>query len=180
MVLEEDAVLDASSLERLHLMLADMKGVPWDLIMLESGHLGLTGSWRYVGQNVATCANWTTETCTWMGSRGYLITKQGADVLLRNAKPYVVQTDAVMALTATFDPTFKMYWTTQDIAYPTYLRRSSIWDGCVKCYAPLKVVWYVLLLGVLLASAIAICFLVYRVDASKIYIATMFRLNPNG
>ena len=149
LVLEEDAILDAISLKRLDQLLIDMKNITWDLLMLEGGHVGLTGVWKYVGQNAATCANWSTinrdEACNWMGSRGYLITKRGAEVLLKNAVPFMVQTDALMGLTATFDPSFSMYWSVMDITHPTYLRSSRLWDGCIKCYAPLRWGWYVVL-----------------------------------
>ena len=147
LVLEEDAVIDARSLQRLHELLFDMKELKWDLLMLETGHLGLNGVWKYVGNMAATCANWSTvdgwEACNWMGSRGYLITERGAELLLQNAHPLMVQTDALMGLTATFDPTFSMYWTLYDIAHPTYLRRSKLWDGCIKCYAPVRMLGYI-------------------------------------
>ena len=147
LVLEEDAVLDAKSLERLQELLFDMKELKWDLLMLETGHLGLNGVWRYVGNMAATCANWSTvdgwKACNWMGSRGYLITERGAELLLKNAHPLMVQTDALMGLTATFDPTFSMYWTLYDVAHPTYMRRSRLWDGCIKCYAPVRVMGYI-------------------------------------
>ena len=149
LVLEEDAVLDATSLKRFDRLMVDMKNLSWDLLMLEGGHVGLTGVWRYVGRSAATCADWTTvdsgASCNWMGSRGYLITERGAKMLLKNAHPYMVQTDALMGLTATFDPTFLMYWTVMDIARPTYLRGSRLWDGCIKCYAPLRGIWYLVL-----------------------------------
>jgi hypothetical protein len=132
--------------ERLQVLLADVKDTNWDLLMLESGHLGLNGVWRYVGNTAATCANWSTldswESCNWMGSRGYLVTERGAKRLLRNAHPFLVQTDALMGLTATFDPTFLMFWPLRDIAHPTYLRRSRLWDGCIKCYVSVRWTWY--------------------------------------
>ena len=55
----------------------------------------------------------------------------------------MVQTDVLMGLTATFNPTFSMYWTLYDIAHPTYLRRSKLWDGCIKCYAPVRMLGYI-------------------------------------
>ena len=168
-VLEEDAILDERSRYRLEGVVKDMQNMQWDLIMLESGHFGLTGSWRYIGGNVATCANWTTKECGWMGSRGYLITERGARILLRNARPFLVQTDAVMALTATFDPTFQMFWTAHDIAHPTYLRRSSLWDGCVKCYAPLSGLWYVIMVAVFLVSGVGTCLLARQVKRADVY-----------
>ena len=167
-VLEEDAVLDERSRHRLDGVVKDMQGVDWDLIMLESGHFGLTGSWRYIGNSVATCANWTTKECGWMGSRGYLVTERGARILLQNARPFLVQTDAVMALTATFDPTFQMFWTASDIAHPTYMRRSSLWDGCVKCYAPLGGLWYAIMVVAFLLSGLGTCVLARKAGKSSL------------
>ena len=160
LVLEEDAILDSVSLKRLDQLLIDMKNISWDLLMLEGGHVGLTGVWTYIGQNAATCANWSTSdssaSCNWMGSRGYLITQRGAQLLLKNSYPLMVQTDALMGLTATFDPTFVMYWSVADITHPTYLRSSRLWDGCIKCYAPLRWFWYPVL-GLALVLLGALC-----------------------
>jgi GR25 family glycosyltransferase involved in LPS biosynthesis len=164
LVLEEDANLDSVSMKRLRDLMVDMQDLQWDLLMLEGGHLGLNGVWKYIGENAATCANWSTldswESCNWMGSRGYLITERGAQLLLKNAYPFMVQTDALMGLTATFDPTFFMYWPLYDIAHPTYLRRSRLWDGCIKCYASVRWTWYVvcaliwMMLGAVFAAVV--------------------------
>ena len=104
-----------------------------------------------------------------MGSRGYLVTERGAQILLRNARPFLVQTDAVMALTATFDPTFRMFWTASDIAHPTYMRRSSLWDGCVKCYAPLGGLWYAIMVVAFLLSGLGTCVLARTVKRRDVY-----------
>jgi GR25 family glycosyltransferase involved in LPS biosynthesis len=169
LVLEEDANLDAVSITRLQGLLVDMRDLEWDLLMLEGGHLGLNGVWKYIGENAATCANWSTvdswESCNWMGSRGYLITERGAQVLLQNAHPFMVQTDALMSLTATFDPTFLMYWPLYDIAHPTYLRRSRLWDGCIKCYASVRWTWYV------------VCALIWMVLGAVFSAVVVSRLN---
>ena len=159
-VFEEDAIVDELSAVRLGAVLGDLAGVPWDLLMLESGHLGLNGVWRYVGKNAATCADWGSklraESCSWMGSRGYAIRQHGALQLMEHATPYTVQTDALMGLLATFSPNFTMYWTTANIAHPTYMRPSSIWDGCVKCYLPVSAAVYLAALCFAVSVAVVV------------------------
>jgi hypothetical protein len=75
-----------------------------------------------------------------------MITGRGARVLLGNAEPYSVQVDALMGLTATYDPSFRMFWPVSDIAHPSYWRRSQLWDGCLKCYVPVGGTLYAFLL----------------------------------
>ena len=96
-----------------------------------------------------------------MGSRGYLITGRGARILLANARPFEVQVDALMGLVATYDPAFRMYWTRADVAHPTLLRASRLWDGCLKCYVPVGgAAWG--LAAVLLGGGLAGAWLVMR------------------
>ena len=198
-VLEEDAVLDEASAERLRGLSEDLDGVPWELLMLESGQVTATGAWRNVGQVAATCAYQapgrrellqrlvkqseaqpalyyhlldpflpaanTTATpataaaasdevadsgaCTWQGSRGYLLSYKGARLLLRYAEPIAVQVDGLMALVAMFEPGFRMYWPRVDVVHREFMRMSTIWDGCVKCYLPASPAAYVALIVVL-------------------------------
>ena len=63
-VFEEDAVLDRVSALRMGALLEDMTDVRWNLLMLESGHLGVRGAWSYVGSLAATCADWA-STSVW-------------------------------------------------------------------------------------------------------------------
>ena len=42
-VFEEDAYIDQVSVHRLALLLADLRGVPWNILMLESGSMLATG-----------------------------------------------------------------------------------------------------------------------------------------
>lgn len=153
-VLEEDALLDLVSAQRIHDLSVDLQDVPWDLLMLESGQLTITGTWMHVGALAATCAyrptdDWTNTTmtlqpCTWLGSRGYLLTHAGAQTLLRHAQPIHVQVDALMGLVAAFEPRFRMYWPRSNVVHWDYLRWSTIFDGCIKCYMPSSPLYYVL------------------------------------
>ena len=131
-VFEEDARLDASSARR---MLAVERDLPhhddWDLIVLETGHLTTSGAWRRMGA-VATCA--ATAACEWQGSRGYILRYSGARELLIEDAPHV-QVDALFWMLAAVGR-LRMYWTTADIAHPTYAAPSTVWDGCLKCYIP--------------------------------------------
>ena len=164
-VFEEDAVLDRVSTQRMGVLLEDMADVRWNLLMLESGHLGVRGAWAYVGSLAATCADWGTlhagDACNWMGSRGYLLRGDGAAQLLRHATPFTVQTDALMGLVATFNSGFAMYWTTSNIAHPMFFRRSTLWDGCIKCYFPVGLLATCVLLafvvGSMAISGCAVC-----------------------
>ena len=173
-VFEEDAVLDRVSAQRMEALLQDMADVRWNLLMLESGHLGVRGAWAYVGSLAATCADWETlhtgEACNWMGSRGYLLRGDGAALLLKHATPFAVQTDALMSLVATFDPAFAMYWTTSNIAHPTFFRRSTLWDGCVKCYFPVGLLATCVLMAFVVGSmAISGCAVCSAVGKRRVY-----------
>lgn len=169
-VLEEDAIIDGASAERIHALSMDLQGIPWNLVMLESGQLTATGKWENVGEVATTCAyqppsrtemvrrarqehgllsslrGWyggnVSHVCTWQGSRGYLVTYAGAQLLLRYARPMMVQVDALMGLVATFEGEFGMYWPRVDIAHKDFMRRSTIWDGCLKCYIPSQGLWW--------------------------------------
>ena len=133
-VFEEDVVVDWSSRAVLNELWHDMRGLNWSIVMLESGHLNTEGRWLYIGQHLATCAE--PGTCTWFGTRGYLLTRQGAASLLRHARPIMVQVDALVSLVATWDSDFNMYWTRTDVAKQRLLSHSTVWDGCIKCYMP--------------------------------------------
>jgi GR25 family glycosyltransferase involved in LPS biosynthesis len=160
-VLEEDAIVDITSAERISALSDDLVGERWDLLMLESGQVTATGEWRYVGQVAATCAHPrlrnqknTNSTplaqgavCTWQGSRGYLISHAGAQQLLKFATPIMVQVDALMGLVATFEPDFLMYWPRVDVVRRDLTRMSTIWDACIKCYLPTSLYFYGLLLA---------------------------------
>ena len=145
-VLEQDALLDERSRARLRDVSESMGGVPWDIIMLEAGHVTNTGRWLRVGDHVGTCDS--SSKCTWCGTRGYLLTYAGARRLLRYATPISVQVDALIGLVAAFDPDFKMFWTTADVVHQDRLHMSTVFDGCIKCYAPTSAYAYLLLAAV--------------------------------
>jgi GR25 family glycosyltransferase involved in LPS biosynthesis len=189
-IFEEDAYFDSTSTERLYLLDRDLKRRPWDVLMLESGHFIATGSWDYVGEFAASCANqwwkvnsslsnsnsddelldhsfgnlhysgieytgglplndasilpfFSSNICTWFGTRGYLITYEGSQKLLKYAFPIHVQIDALMGLVDAFEPDFKMYWTTKNVVYQQTFYVSQIWEACFKCYMPTQSIIYI-------------------------------------
>ena len=176
-------MLDATSTDRIRALWQDLhQTAAWDLIMLESGQATSTGEWLYVGDVAATCAykwqkqehkslyhyyyeyytsnnnnNWTSGSiCTWQGSRGYLVTHRGAQMLLRHAHPMMVQVDALMGLVATFEPGFGMFWPRVDVVHKNLLRMSTIWDGCLKCYVPGTSVFFLVMLVLFLTCVCGI------------------------
>ena len=154
-VFEEDARLDALSASRTLAAVRDMAEEPWDLLVLETGHLTATGKWRYIGNgNAATCA----ADCEWQGSRGYILRYGGAQELLLEASPHV-QVDALFWMLAAAGRV-RMFWVTANVAHPTHTAASTVWDGCLKCYIPRRGTQTALLLFMafigLIASAHAV------------------------
>ena len=159
MVLEEDALIDAASRERLLQLAADTAvALPdWDILMLETGHLTVAGPMRPVGQLGVTWAREEAATaavlvppeaaCFWMGTRGYILRPSGARKLLRHAAELTVQVDALLGLVATFDPDFRMVWTRANVAHPRLLSLSTTQDRCIKCFMPQGALTYLALLA---------------------------------
>lgn len=133
-VFEEDAMVDWSSRVVLNELWQDMHGLNWSIVMLESGHLNTEGEWLHLGQHLTTCAG--RGTCMWFGTRGYILSRPGASALLRHSRPILVQVDALVSLVAAWEGDFNMYWTRTDVAKQRLLSRSTVWDGCIKCYMP--------------------------------------------
>mmetsp|Transcript_40068 Transcript_40068/g.107304 ORF Transcript_40068/g.107304 Transcript_40068/m.107304 type:complete len:505 (+) Transcript_40068:232-1746(+) len=81
--------------------------------------------------------------CTLWGTRGYLITYDGAQKILKHAYPIQTQIDALLSLVARYDSSFRLFWTSQDIALgPALLaivadiNYSKVQDHCLKCHLP--------------------------------------------
>ena len=115
----------------------DMGDKPWEIVMLETGHITVSGEWRRWGAHLAACAP-APMICEWHGSRGYLLHHRGARMLLADAMSSHVQTDALFWMLAALEPErFRMYWTTRNVAH-SIAHASSVWDRCIKCYVPLS------------------------------------------
>jgi hypothetical protein len=137
-IFEEDAFLDQVSGQRFETLLGDIKGLEWELIVLETGHLTVSGEWVRIGAHLGTCAP-PPMICEWQGSRGYLLNQRGASVLLQEYQFLHVQTDALFWMLAAIETRrFRMFWTTQSIAHQVLLRQSTVWDRCLKCYVPIS------------------------------------------
>ena len=172
-VFEEDAFMDETSSNRLRGLSLDMEFIEWEVLMLESGQFIASGKWEYIGDYAATCAknksNYNTfapyatypssssyyvssylskpypNLCTWFGTRGYLITFEGAQKLLAHAFPVHVQIDALMGLLAAFNSDFKMFWTRENIVHQRLLYVTKVWDACLKCCMPKQAAFYLFL-----------------------------------
>jgi GR25 family glycosyltransferase involved in LPS biosynthesis len=154
-IFEEDAYMDETSSQRLYSLSIDMHNIEWDVLMLESGQIIASGVWEYIGKYAATCSSNKTgnaitglkkNLCTWFGTRGYLITYDGAQKLLSHAFPVHVQIDALMGLLAAFNKDFKMYWTRENIVHQRILYITQVWDACLKCYMPQQTIFYLIML----------------------------------
>lgn len=156
-IFEEDAYVDLLSAERMHVLSVDVErlGLGWDVFLLESGHnLIASGEWISLGELAANCSYQpsSNKVCTWFGTRGYLITYQGAQHLLRYVYPISVQVDSLMGLVASFSPGFKLLWTRKDIAHLRLFHVTGVWDACFKCYLPASPYPYVLMIIMMLLT----------------------------
>ena len=141
-IFEEDILVTESTSTELEELFVDMKSLPYEILMLDPGHLNSEGVWNHVGKTAANCS----KRCIWFGTRAYLLTPRGAAVLLKYLEPISVQVDAYITLMATFHPTnFRMYWARRQIFPLNLFRASTIFDGCIKCYMPMSVLFYILL-----------------------------------
>jgi GR25 family glycosyltransferase involved in LPS biosynthesis len=154
LILEEDAQLDVVSAQRLTQLLTDVRDEPWDVLLLETGHLTVSGATRTVGELGRT---WQTPGDAtqnrWTGTRGYVLKRRGAEVLMRHADELDVQVDALLGMAVVFDG-LRMVWPWANIAHPTLWRPSTVqsWDPCLKCFTPIDSGRYVLGVMVLMAA----------------------------
>ena len=130
----------------------------WTLLKLttEAGHRVVeSGRWQYHTPRLASCA--TKGGCVTFGTRGYLLRRRGAQVLLRQVGALDVQVDALLSLVDAYDPEFRMLWSTQSMCVePVWLQHSTtVWDGCLKCFiTPLTP--YYLILGVCIVALLVL------------------------
>jgi len=106
--------------------------------------------------------------CTWFGTRGYLLTYNGAQILLNNIFPITVQVDSFIGLVAAFDSNFKMFWTRQNVVHWRYSYLSHVWEHCFKCYMPIDAQFYIIFIIIILLSVFIIIFRHKYEDGSKI------------
>ena len=113
-IFEEDAVPAAGALRTVKTLLLDNVDRHWSVIHLEppSGFVSRNiitpdvGQYTNIGKITQTCRD-----CIVYSNRGYIITKEAAQILLQHYEPPVVQADAYMSLMNAYHPRFKQVWT---------------------------------------------------------------------
>ena len=149
-VFEEDVILQPHSRALTAWLLRDVRDLPWSIMMLQERSMISEGGAADVGRLAATCAN-----CTWFGTRGYILTEQGAGILLKYMHPIIVQVDTLVGLVNRFDGDFHMYWTRHEIAGIFSRLRTAVWDGCMRCYVGTPVGWWAA--AAVLLAAVTCC-----------------------
>ena len=145
-VFEDDAVLHQGSRALTQWLMADVQSEPWSILMLQERSYIAEHAFTAVGKLAATCDN-----CTWFGTRGYIITKQGAQTLLNYVRPVIVQVDSLVGLVNCYEPSFHLYWTRREIVGIFSRLQTTVWDWCLRCYAGTSVGWWAL--GVVVGCA---------------------------
>jgi GR25 family glycosyltransferase involved in LPS biosynthesis len=130
-VFEEDVVLQPGALAAVHQLLRDTQPHNWSIMILLDRASISTGAHTTVGTSAATCAD-----CTWYGTRGYIITRSGAQILLEHYWPISVQVDALIGLVNHYDPRFTLMWSRRDVAGSGLIPTTTVWDGCLRCFVP--------------------------------------------
>ena len=133
-VFEDDVVLHSGSRAMALWLMNDVRDLPWSILMLQERSYIADGAYTPVGKFASTCAN-----CTWFGTRGYIITEQGAKTLLKYVHPIVVQVDSLIGLVNKYDASFQLYWTRREIVGIVSRLQTTVWDGCLRCYS--RVPW---------------------------------------
>lgn len=149
-VFEEDAYVPEYGHALVSRLLRDLRGLKWSVLMLQERSGLCEGSWFHVGEYAATCRD-----CTWFNTRGYVITRQGANILLGYLDPVVVQVDALIGLVNVYHKEFRMYWTRQDVAQG-FSHPSLVQDNCIRCHV--MTILIVLGLVVLVFAALGLYF----------------------
>lgn len=117
-VFEDDAVPTEDALRIAKTLLLDMLTGhavrPWSVIKLDVPGGFFSGSYFWPDRAQYTKIGKITETCrdcVAYSTRGYIVTKTAAQILLANYEPPVVQVDAYMSLLNAYHPHFKQVWT---------------------------------------------------------------------
>lgn len=157
LVFEEDAIINERSASVFGSILYELKRYPlWSVVMLERGHTSSGVGWKALNESkfLLGCDG----VCSWFGTRGYFLNREGARILLEYVDPYVVQVDALISLVSIWDPRFTMFATNTDVAHATRNIRSTVYDGCLKCWVPVLYIkdFYVVLYFVILILCICV------------------------
>jgi hypothetical protein len=113
-VFEDDAVPTKHALSITKMLLHDSAGKNWSVIHLDIPGGFFSGSlltpdraqYEHIGRVTETCRD-----CIAYSTRGYILTKEAAQILLQNYEPPVVQVDSYMSLLNAYHGSFKQLWT---------------------------------------------------------------------
>ena len=113
-VFEHDAISNVDARSIVETLLHDNARSAWSVILLQKPVgfsvnrmiLPENPQFSNVGELTQTCRD-----CIAYGTRGYIVTKAGAQILLENYNPPVVQVDAYMSLLNAYHANFTLMWT---------------------------------------------------------------------
>ena len=113
-VFEHDAKPNENSRQLVHTLLRNSAASAWSVLLLQKPNafstsnqvLPETNQFRNIGEIGQSCQN-----CIAFGCRGYIVTKTGAEILLENYSPPVVQVDAYLSLLNAYHDNFTLIWT---------------------------------------------------------------------
>ena len=113
-VFEHDAISNVDARSIVETLLHDNARSAWSVILLQEPMgfsvnrmiLPENPQFSNVGDLTQTCRD-----CIAYGTRGYIVTKAGAQILLENYNPPVVQVDAYMSLLNAYHANFTLMWT---------------------------------------------------------------------
>lgn len=136
-IFEYDAVPAKNALHIVKTLLSDNEHRNWSVINLQipNGFIPkysfLSGQYTNIGQITQTCVD-----CIAYGTRGYIITKEAAQILLQNYNPPVVQVDSYMSLLNAYHPQFKNVWTRVSVVdlkwHPSTIAEPFEWFRDIK------------------------------------------------
>ena len=122
-VFEHDAKPSADGMRMVRKLLRDSTGSAWSVMKLSAKLV--TGEHYRVGELSESCRG-----CISFGTRGYIVTKAGAQILMDNYNPAVVQVDAYMSLLNAYHANFTLVWSAVQVVdwIPQMSSIQMVWD----------------------------------------------------
>ena len=122
-VFEHDAKPSADGRKTVRKLLQDSTGRAWSVMKLSAKLV--TGEHYPVGELSESCRG-----CMSFGTRGYIVTKAGAQIMLDNYHPPVVQVDAYMSLLNAYHANFTLVWSVVQAVdwIPQLSTIQMVWD----------------------------------------------------
>jgi hypothetical protein len=121
-VFEHDAKPSAEGMRIVRQLLQET-GSAWSVMKLSAKLV--TGEHYRVGELSESCRG-----CVSFGTRGYIVTKAGAQILIDNYYPAVVQVDAYMSLLNAYHANFTLVWSVAQAVdwIPQLSTVQTVWD----------------------------------------------------